>query len=427
MSERLAPSQKPRILEPTQPSLEVPIPVLDRNFNEFGAVNPETLGSAVDRTRLAVTGLARAIAEKRLARVEKKVKHLNSSVAIHKEAADIHLPEKSFHGPAEGLEQISLLQKQQSKRAAKRMTKIMRNSDRQFWLQQAWGGNPDFSPLPDDFEKAKKEKKQKDERGETWRAPSNLLQARIDNPKGKNEPYRSPEETQRILQTSWDVGTPEYKARVKQKYRGFANTWRRWGALDAGDRFNKIQKKAAKKHTNVVRSAEGQDIPGKFIGRRIKKLEKRAERLHDALNNLDERQEQRREKVREQKISALDKKADEAVLQAHFRGHVADIMENHVEGHMDTELEMEPQNKKELRAEKRMIKNYRAIHEYRSRAYKGDEAKMHSDIEKYGTDLPLELAGALEGDIARLRKKREKELKRAEKLRDKADSLGESS
>lgn len=197
--------------------------------------------------------------------------------------------------------------------------------------------------------------------------------------------------------------------------------------MDAGDRFNKIQKKAAKKHTNVVRSAEGQDIPGKFIGRRIKKLEKRAERLHDALNNLDKRQEQRREKVREQKISALDKKADEAVLQAHFRGHVADIMENHVEGHMDTELEMEPQNKKELRAEKRMIKNYRAIHEYRSRAYKGDEAKMHSDIEKYGTDLPLELAGALEGDIARLRKKREKELKRAEKLRDKADSLGESS
>lgn len=429
MSESLVPPQKPKNLDPTPPSPEGIFTALGRNFNEFGAINTEVLGNVVDQARLTIGGLRKAILERRLARTEKIIGHLETSAHIHKEVADVYVPEKGWREPEKGLEPITFPQKLQSQRAAKRMAKNMRSSDRQFWLQQAWGKSPDVSPLPDDFEKAKEEREKREKKGEFWYPPVHLLQSRIDNPKGKNEPFRSPEEMQSVLKSGRDVGTPEYKARVKHELRGFANTWRRWGALDAGDRFNKIQKKAAKMHSRVVRSAEGQDIPGKFIGRRIKKFEKKAEHLQNALDNLDERQTRLQGDVKsrqEQKISALYKKADKAVLQAHFYGHVADIMENHLKGHMDPDLEMEPQNKKERRAEKRLIKNYRVIHEYRSRKYKGDEAKMHSDIQKYGTDLPLELAGALEEDLAMLRKKQEKGLKRANKLRNKADSLRES-
>ncbi len=217
-------------------------PISQRLQGETGVLGLEVLGSVVDVGALAVNGLRRAIAERRLDQAKERDEKLKLSAAVHREAPTAI---REHRGIDPKLRPVTLSQRRQKIRADRREAKSLNKKlENEYRLRRVWGedlGTPGY-------------------------------EARV---KAERMPR-------------------------KMKRKALAAN-RGWSPKKTAHRFGWNESVASRKARRVTKSAEGRDLPGQHIRKRKERNEHRITRLNTEIPQL-EAQQRRIQREHEERV-----------------------------------------------------------------------------------------------------------------------------
>lgn len=187
------------------------------------------------------------------------------SAEVHKKVAEVMIrrgdPKTGWSNVPLEQQPVTLSERRQALRAARRQAKALKKADHQFLIASTW----DRSPYASDMTIAERREGNEfalikakllpleREKAVKARAPIGLNDNLVFYPAKKGDPE--------------NLGNPDYDTATKKSR---LNPIERRRAFKANKKFNKLEAQKQKLAQKVVRSANGEDIPGRVL-KRLKK------------------------------------------------------------------------------------------------------------------------------------------------------------